>query len=305
MNHSATFRHELSGGYLWSPKREKFARSQFYDNMRRVRPGDLVLSYINGKVGHLGVATDGAVDAQRPEEFGPSGEAWSREGWVLPVLWTALPESVLPRSIWEALRPMLPQKYSPLVLATGYGSQKAYLSEIGEAAFDLIMSAASATRPDGGVESTIDYVLGHLEDGIERGLLETSQTERQQLVLARRGQGIFRANVMKYERACRLTGLETAHLLNASHIKPWRSCSNGTERLDGDNGLLLTPNVDRLFDRGLMTFAPDGAAIFSTLVSSGDLHALGLSESLTTKPRPFRPQQLTYLAFHRETIFHA
>ncbi|WP_395804524.1 HNH endonuclease [Archangium minus] len=70
---------------------------------------------------------------------------------------------------------------------------------------------------------------------------EVPETERAALVKARRGQGIFRENVSKVERACRITGVAVPNFLVASHIKPWRHSSN-QERLDGHNGLLLSPS---------------------------------------------------------------
>jgi hypothetical protein len=46
VNQKQTHRHEIRGGYLWSPKRRADqTRNRFYDNMRLVAPGDLVLSY--------------------------------------------------------------------------------------------------------------------------------------------------------------------------------------------------------------------------------------------------------------------
>jgi hypothetical protein len=75
------------------------------------------------------------------------------------------------------------------------------------------------------------------------------ETERRALVLARRGQGIFRDNVRTIDRACRITKVERAEHLIASHVQPWRDSSN-EQRLDGENGLLLTPTVDHLFDKG-------------------------------------------------------
>ena len=43
--------------------------------------------------------------------------------------------------------------------------------------------------------------------------------------------------------------------LTASHIKPWRDAWD-TKRLDGANGLLLSPHIDHLFDEGCIIFSP-------------------------------------------------
>jgi hypothetical protein len=42
--------------------------------------------------------------------------------------------------------------------------------------------------------------------------------------------------------------------LRANHIKPWRD-ANATERLSGENGLLLSPHIDHLFDQGYVSFS--------------------------------------------------
>src|SRR5260221_10352971 len=71
-----------------------------------------------------------------------------------------------------------------------------------------------------------------LDPGLRR---DDEKTEREAIVLARRGQGTFKANVMRIERACRITGVTREEHLRASHCKPWRDSSN-EERLDGENG---------------------------------------------------------------------
>jgi 5-methylcytosine-specific restriction protein A len=65
------------------------------------------------------------------------------------------------------------------------------------------------------------------------------------------------------EKQCRLTGITDLRFLRASHIKPWSKCADGSERVDGSNGLLLSPHADFLFDRGWITFEDDGALICS------------------------------------------
>jgi hypothetical protein len=64
--------------------------------------------------------------------------------------------------------------------------------------------------------------------------------------------------VSRIEHACRITGVNRPEHLIASHCKPWRDCESHDERLDGENGLLLTPTVDHLFDRGFISFENDG-----------------------------------------------
>ena len=46
VNQNKSFKEEILGGYMWSPKKQKGGqKSVYYDNMRKVKPGDLVYSY--------------------------------------------------------------------------------------------------------------------------------------------------------------------------------------------------------------------------------------------------------------------
>ena len=138
-----------------------------------------------------------------------------------------------------------------------------------------------------------------VDNGAEAAPLDSPETEREQAGRARRGQGLFRARVDLLEPACRVTGVRDRAHLRASHIKPWRVATN-TERLDGNNGLLLAPHIDHLFDRGYLSFADDGALLVSPLLSAEVVRAWGIDSALR---RPIRDKQLPYLAYHRSHVF--
>lgn len=116
----------------------------------------------------------------------------------------------------------------------------------------------------------------------------------------RLGQGKYRESLIEFWGACAVTGLERAELLNASHIKPWSKSSN-SEKIDKFNGLLLAPNLDRLFDRGLITFDDSGQICISKLLTSNELKLLHIHENL--KLRFIKPEHKPYLKYHRENIF--
>ena len=59
------------------------------------------------------------------------------------------------------------------------------------------------------------------------------------------------------------THVDRAEHLVASHCKSWRECANAYERLDGENGLMLTPTIDHLFDRGFISFENNGELLIS------------------------------------------
>lgn len=145
--------------------------------------------------------------------------------------------------------------------------------------------------------------LDAADDGVVeeiRNRTDIGETQRTQLVSSRRGQGIYRRNLESFESICRVTGVTNTAHLRASHIKPWRS-SNDFEKLDGNNGLLLSPHIDHLFDRGYISFGDDGTALLSPTLDTTVLAAWNIPNQLNAGR--FRPEQLTYLEFHREYVF--
>ena len=127
-------------------------------------------------------------------------------------------------------------------------------------------------------------------------------TEREQVIAARRGQGIYRERLLaKWNGACAVTGLAEPALLMASHAKPWKRASN-VERLDGDNGLPLIPNLNKLFDKGFISFAEDGAVIISPVLSSAARAAFGVDAAMHLL-KPLNAAQQTYMAYHRDHVF--
>lgn len=321
VNHKQTFKEEIEGEYLWSPKTNKNgARSEFYLNMRRASPGDLVLSFANQEVRYVGRVAEFAFTSSKPAEFGAKGANWSNEGWYLPVYWTPLARAVRPRELIEVLRPFLPAKYSP-IRESGDGNQ-VYLTHISKTVFDTIVDASQLDFDllmRGGANSlSYQSIKDRLDDSVEKKILADVTLDasvRDAVIQARRGQGKFRSNVEAIERACRLTGISNPTLLRAGHIKPWRSCESTQERLDGMNGLLLTPDADLLFDRGFITFQDTGKVCVSPRFSREDLRRLGLGDSawkqLGFSEAPmawqetsgFTAAQCAYLDYHRSKVY--
>lgn len=123
-----------------------------------------------------------------------------------------------------------------------------------------------------------------------------TETEKESLVKSRIGQGLFRKRLIEYWNGCSVTTCETIPLLMASHIKPWRK-SNNVERLDVYNGLLLTPNLDKLFDKGYISFNKKGRIICSDSLSSDEYKVLGITKSMELKH--IDDEHQIFLEFHR------
>ena len=126
-------------------------------------------------------------------------------------------------------------------------------------------------------------------------------TTKKALIDARRGQGRFRGDLMKlWRRKCCVTSCSIAVALRASHIRPWAT-SNTRQRLDPQNGLLLTATLDALFDRGWITFENNGKIRISSGISLNERKALGL-DGLRIR-QDLSVKQKAYLAHHRRKKF--
>lgn len=141
------------------------------------------------------------------------------------------------------------------------------------------------------------------EDIIEIERKVQDITTRKRLVDARVGQGRFRQDLERHwSNACAVTGVTVRQMLRASHIKPWRGSENG-ERLDPHNGLLLTANLDCLFDKGLISFADNGRLLMhpSLAAHAANLGLLGKSLRQETHVH-LSIKRRRFLAMHRATF---
>jgi hypothetical protein len=313
VNQNQTYREEFNGGYLWSPKRNRNgARNQFYENMRLVAPGDLIFSYRDTRIVAVGVARSNGYDARKPTEFGPAGSNWDDEGWRVDVRYVEVPHPIRPKDHISELRPLLPARYSPLQ-DSGDGLQSVYLAglsdELGSFLLDLLGPAGNELRLPaslGTVEGgRREEVVDREEQQAEERILASpavGSTEKERLVRARRGQGAFRDNVQRFEKSCRVSGVADPRFLIASHILPWRHATN-EQRLDGENGLLLSPNIDYLFDRGFISFGDDGRLLKAPSVSADLLRQLGVPLDRELNCGQFTHRQRAYLREHRLRIF--
>lgn len=117
---------------------------------------------------------------------------------------------------------------------------------------------------------------------------------------ARIGHGKYREDLIKLWGKCSVSEYDKVDLLIASHIKPWKF-SNNQEKTDPYNGFLLIPNIDKLFDRGYISFDENGKVILSEMLSIREYEELGISVS--SKLSNVMEENKKYLEFHRENIF--
>lgn len=303
VNQNQTYQHEVDGGYLWSPKTKANGNiNPFYDNMTKVAIGDIVFSFKDKLIPAIGIITSQGYSHQKPSDFGSIGENWDNQGWCVDVDYHELSNKIRPKDFMDRLAPTLPPKYSPLQ-ENGNGNQAVYLAMVPKPMAD-VLSELIGKEAQAIIYNIRSQDISEIEEiTIEQDIRQNSSlehTEKEQLVKSRRGQGIFRTNLERLEKSCRITGVTAKEHLRASHIKPWRDATN-FERLDGNNGLLLSPHIDALFDKGYITFSDDGALEVSNATDIEVMKRWGIPPDLNVGS--FNDQQKVYLAYHRANIF--
>lgn len=118
----------------------------------------------------------------------------------------------------------------------------------------------------------------------------------------RAGQTAYRLALLRECPFCPITMVNYDRLLIASHIKPFAKCTPD-EQYDPKNGLMLTPTIDKLFDKGFITFSDDKQIILSPWISSYTFSCLNLKTGARYPALPFDNQRLLYMKYHRDCVF--
>lgn len=140
--------------------------------------------------------------------------------------------------------------------------------------------------------SEIDDFVGKVqEETIEYGVRNV-----------REGQVEYRKKLLEECPFCPITMINEESLLIASHIKPW-AVSDIHERTDPNNGFILSPLYDKLFDRGFITFNDDKRVIISNWLSRQVKDRIGIKDHQLFQFLPINTERAKYLEYHRESVF--
>ncbi|MCG7421225.1 HNH endonuclease [Macrococcus epidermidis] len=121
-------------------------------------------------------------------------------------------------------------------------------------------------------------------------------TEQRYHLKVRTVQSEFRKNLLKKQKKCLICDIDFEPLLIASHIKPWFT-SNSFEKRDINNGIILCPLHDKLFDKGYISFHDN------KIIVSKRIESLNLLNAQLNKKFNFNNKQLEYLKFHFNSVF--
>ena len=156
--------------------------------------------------------------------------------------------------------------------------------------------------PQQSLNQSIDVLDPILDPNFQKLIAPLSDTERDALIKTRVGQGPFRDALIQRWKSCSVTGCGAIDLLIASHIKPWSKCLNSDERTGAANGLLLTPNLDKLFDRGFITFDQNFKILISPQLKLGTCVQLNINVNIRLRSQEYK-DMLPFLAWHSDNVF--
>jgi putative restriction endonuclease len=303
VSQNQTYRQEVPGNFMWSPKmNSRGGRVPSYDFMQEMKVGDVVFSFADTYIKAIGVVTSPAQSSVKPD-FGNAGANWSNDGWLVDVAFEELGMAQFkPKEHIDLLGPTLPEVLSP-IRPDGGGNQ-IYLAKIPKQMAEILVALSKGVG-----DSIVDELSKNLEfeppnaafENVEEIVMRTDigETQKAQIIYSRRGQGVFKANVRLVENTCRVTKVSNPKHLIASHIKPW-SKSNDIEKLSGFNGLLLSPHIDHLFDKGFISFQGNGNLILSKQMDASVLDKWRIDQGANVGH--FRQEQKEFLEYHRDVV---
>lgn len=172
--------------------------------------------------------------------------------------------------------------------------------------FDLSQTISDFDSVGGETGGCEEVILSDLNNAAECLISEYEGIAGEDVdAIAKRriGQGPFRRLLEKQCGAkCFLSDITKRELLIASHITPW-SKSGRSDKVNPNNGLLLSVSWDSVFDKGLVTFGENGDVVFSPELDDVSAKVLGISKDARIPEQMMNDERRFYLKYHREKIF--
>lgn len=306
VNVGLSYSEVVKNNFLWAPqfgeypidpenpnKGVKKRYFEYWTNVGDVRAGDIIFGNMDRRILFVAVATKDAVPSHRPTT--KTFKQWNDLGFKVDIKLFELPA---PLSVDGDIREAFDRRYNKLSKPKVFKSKgevfQGYMAALPDAAGIEMLRLTGDVEADA-VEAS-DNIRGPRQSRTRTRRKPTGGTTKQAVQDARIGQGYFRQELLKMWKVCPVTGVANPNLLLASHVKPW-SKSNDDERLDPYNGFLFAPNIDRPFDKGLISFDDRGRIIISSLLSQEDRKALGIHSAISIK---LHPDHIKYLKAHRK-----
>ncbi|MGC6455951.1 MAG: HNH endonuclease [Coraliomargaritaceae bacterium] len=281
----------LENNFLWAPShalnpKGKVTINAGWKSVPGVKKGDVIFCHRKNEIIFVAVASKGSYKSNKPQftEF----ERWPEDGYKIEVSLNRLKHPLSTNLFKDEFIELHNSNCNPILFASDGNAAQQYMISLPAVGGSMIMDALG--------EHAIE-----IQDTVYEAKADEKKAEgaeREAITKARVGQGKFREEVLKlWNHQCPITCVNRPELLVASHIVSWQ-LSNSSEKVDPYNGLPLSPNIDKLFDKGYISFSDDGRIVTQKTFDKSLFHKLGINiESsivgLTNKHK-------IYLARHRE-----
>ena len=287
VNLGTSYKEVFKNKFLWAPqftlsKNATKIVNPGWSSVAKVKQGDIIFGHRDSAIVCIAKAVQDVYASPRPES--KTFDQWNEIGWKVDIELTPIPQPIRDSEFSDFFIEKYNAFCSPKVFTVKGICSVFYMSLMPKAAGALILNYIQDT----------DYII----DDVVPAATSAKNTERETIIKARIGQGPYRKKLVEiWHGKCSATDLAYEELLVASHIVPWALCDS-SERIDPYNGFLLAPNIDKLFDRGLISFTDEGKLLRSESITDEILAKLGITKSL--KIAAVKKQNLPYLARHRE-----
>ncbi|CAI0892600.1 Uncharacterised protein [Serratia fonticola] len=248
VNIGSSYKEVKEQNFLWAPQYGMNKNGQKFSNasweaVKGVKAGDVIFCNKDREIVYVATAMADAEPAPRP--LSRSFDKWEREGTRVDVELTVFEHPIDVSQFSEIFMSSYNESSRPSVFAENGSCTQTYMCEIPEVAAKMIASFISENV-------SIDF---NKETAMVK---EATGSTKETIIQARVGHGPYRDKLFKkWGGKCAVTGIALESMLTASHIVSW-SISNDKEKVDPYNGLPLIPNLDRLFDRGMISFDDNG-----------------------------------------------
>lgn len=277
---------------LWAPDTTS---NHSHKRMLDVSVGDSIIHINKQKIRAISLAQSSAYASNKPEEFETSNnDGWKKykTGRKIDIDIIELNQPVSVNNIKDKIMDFYTDKYFPYT-KDGGGNQ-GYLYEISEPLNSLLLSNDFTNeKENAGLSTNISEPKGGIKT---KATIDTRSAV---------WQGYFKKKLQRlWSNTCSITGYpEIKHknksFLIAAHIKPYAKCSD-KESFDEYNGLLLSPNMDKLFEHGMISIDNDGKIMLSSKLDITIINNMKLNE---IKKINVHEKNKIYLNYHRTNKF--
>lgn len=300
-----SYKEEREGGYLWAPqKNDKGQTFHHWTDMKLIRKNDIIFNSYMGKLVSVIIAKEHCKEHDKPN--GLKQFRWEKKGWLVNGEYIDLAIPIRYKDYLDEILRLQGKKYAPF---NKRGGNTGYLfrvsKELADFLFNIIELTNGLSRERFKLEEEETFIK-NIENGLDL-MNSLDKTEKETVIKSRIGHSSFKKALLAIDKKCKICGMSDERFLIASHIKPW-SKSNNKERLDINNGLLLCPNHDTLFDKRFITFDEKGKIMIKDAIDEKTKDLLNIDDTIQIN---LNNQQQVYMSWHREqflreerNIFH-